>query len=421
MFALIDCNNFYASCQRVFDPSLNGVPIAVLSNNDGCVIARSNECKAYIPMGAAAHEYREVFLKNNVRVFSSNYALYGDMSKRVMATLAEFTPDMEVYSVDEAFLKFVGFDRYDLTDYGRQIHTRVKRCTGIPVSVGIAPTKALAKIANRIAKKFPERTGNAYVIDTDEKRIKALKWLEIGDVWGIGHARAELLKKLKIRTAYDFTQLPDQWVRKEMSVTGLRLKHDLEGKSSIDFEEVKPKQNIACTRSFEGMIREKEDLRERISTFAGTVAEKLRTANLHTNQIDVFLESNRFRQDLQQYRKYIRINADFPTNSTFEINRIALDALDMIFKPGIDYKKAGVVVGKTTPADSYQLKIFGGENPKHIDLFNAVDRLNRKLGETKIRLGCQDLKRKWKMRRESLSPSYTTNWSDLIIVNCENC
>lgn len=421
MFALIDCNNFYASCQRVFDPSLNGKPIAVLSNNDGCVIARSNECKPFVPMGAPAHEYKDIFEKHSIHVFSSNYALYGDMSKRVMSILSEFTPDMEVYSIDEAFLKFIGFENYDLHEYGKSIHKRVRKCTGIPVSVGIAPTKALAKIANRIAKKFPERTGNAYVIDTEEKRIKALKWVGIGDVWGIGRRHAKRLQALNVKTAYEFTLMSDEWVRNNMTVVGLRLKHDLMGISSIDFEEKKPKQNIACTRSFAGMLTDRQDLRERISTFAGTVAEKLRNDRLHTNAIDVFLMSNPFRQDLEQYVKTVRIKTEFPTNSTFEINRIAIMAMDMIYKPGVHYKKAGVIVHTITPADSFQMKIFGGENPKHQDILSVVDRLNRKIGDTKVRLGSQSLKRKWKMRRERLSPSYTSRWSDLITVNCENC
>jgi len=421
MFALVDCNNFYASCQRVFDPSLIGKPIAVLSNNDGCVIARSNECKAYVPMGAPAHEYKDAFEKNNVHVFSSNYALYGDMSKRVMSILAEFTPDLEIYSIDEAFLKFIGFENYDLHEYGKTMHKRVLKCTGIPVSIGIAPTKALAKIANRIAKKFPDRTGNAYVIDSEEKRIKALKWVEIGDVWGIGRRHAKRLLALNVKNAYQFTQMPDEWVRRNMTVVGLRLKHDLQGISSIDFEEVKPKQNIACTRSFDKMLTEKADLRERVSTFAGSVAEKLRNDKLHTNAIDVFLMSNPFREDLPQYVKTIRIKTDFPTNSTFEINRLAILAMEMIYKPGINYKKAGVIVHSITPADSFQMKIFGGENPKHQDVLKVIDRLNRKIGNTKIRLGSQSLKRKWKMRRERLSPSYTSCWDDLITVNCENC
>lgn len=419
MYALVDCNNFYASCERVFNPALNNKPIAILSNNDGCVIARSNECKPFVPMGAPAFQYQNIFVENNINVFSSNYALYGDMSNRVMKTLATFTPDIEIYSVDEAFLKFIGFENYDLTAYGQKIHKTVRKNTGIPVSVGIAPTKALAKLANRIAKKFPERTGNAYVIDTEEKRIKALKWLDVSDVWGIGRKHARRLKEINVNTAYDFTQLPDVWVRKNMSVVGLRLKHDLEGRSSIDFEEVKPKQNIATTRSFEFMIRDQKDLNERISTFAGSCAEKLRQQNSHCNAIDVFIQSNWFRQDLPQYSRYIRIKTEYPTNSTFEIIRLALKALDIIYKDGFDYKKAGVIVSDITPADNFQMGLFHSENPKHQDLMKVIDETNKKIGNTKIRFGGQSLKRKWKMKQERLSPSYTTRWEDLPIVNCE--
>lgn len=420
MFGLVDCNNFYASCQRVFDPSLNGKPIAILSNNDGCVIARSNECKPFCPMGAPAHQFKEIFEANNVHVFSSNYALYGDMSKRVMTTLTEFTPDLEIYSIDEAFLKFIGFEKWDLHEHGKAIHKRVLKCTGIPVSVGIAPTKALAKIANKIAKKYPERTGNAYVIDTEEKRIKALKWTKIGDVWGIGRQHAKRLQALNIHNAFDFSTMSDEWVRRNMTVVGLRLKHDLMGISSIDFEEVKPKQNIATTRSFEYMIDSLPDLRERLSTFAGACAEKLRNEKSHCNGIDVFLQSNPFRMDLEQYTKTIRIKTEFPTNSTLEINRLVLNCLNMIYKEGIKYKRAGVVVHTITPAGNFQTSLFNGENPKHQDLMKVIDRLNRKLGNTKIRLGSQSLKRKWKMRRERLSPSYTTRWNDVITVNCSD-
>lgn len=212
MFALVDCNNFYASCQRVFEPHLIGEPIVVLSNNDGCVIARSNEAKALgIPMGAAAFEYKKCFQENKVFVYSSNYALYGDMSSRVMNILSTFTPEIEVYSIDEAFLKFEGFDLYDLNHYGIQIQRTVTKGTGIPISIGFAPTKALAKVANKIAKKFPDRTKSVYSIDTEQKRIKALKWTKIEDVWGIGRKHAKRLQAKNVFNAYEFTQLPDQY------------------------------------------------------------------------------------------------------------------------------------------------------------------------------------------------------------------
>ena len=255
MFALVDCNNFYASCERVFRPELRGKPIVVLSNNDGCVIARSNEAKKFgIPMGAAAYQYEKTFTDNNIYVFSSNYALYRDMSARVMDILASLAPEIEVYSIDEAFLKFEGCDFINLQEYGRMIVNTVTKSTGIPISVGIANTKALSKVANKVAKKFPDQTGSSYLIDSDEKRIKALKWLPIEDVWGIGRRHAKRLMALGIKNAYEFTQLPDQWVRKNMSVVGLRLKHELEGKPRLDMETAKARQNIATTRSFDKII-----------------------------------------------------------------------------------------------------------------------------------------------------------------------
>jgi DNA polymerase V len=225
MFALIDCNNFYASCERVFRPDLVGKPIVVLSNNDGAVIARSNEAKTLgVPMGAIAFEYESFFHKNNIYVFSANFALYGDMSLRVMNLLQEYSPDIEVYSIDEAFFKLKGFQYVDLFSYGLDMQRRVTKWTGIPISVGIAPTKALSKVANRIAKKFPERTLGAYVMDTEEKRLKALKWLQIEDVWGIGRQHAIRLKSYGVKTAFDFTQLNDSWIKKKHEYCRISIK-----------------------------------------------------------------------------------------------------------------------------------------------------------------------------------------------------
>ena len=223
MFALVDCNNFYASCQRAFNPSLNKKPVVVLSNNDGCVIARSNEAKPFIPMGAVAFKYKSIFETNNINVFSSNYALYGDMSNRVMNTLREFTPDLETYSIDEAFLEFTGFENYNLNDYGLKIREKVLNVTKIPVSIGIAPTKALSKVANKIAKKFTEKTSGVYVIDTEEKRIKALKWTKIEDVWGVGRQISKRLQSINVFTAYDFVNLSDDYVKSKFSIVELKL------------------------------------------------------------------------------------------------------------------------------------------------------------------------------------------------------
>jgi len=418
MYALVDCNNFYASCERVFKPWLNGKPIIVLSNNDGCAVARSNEAKTLgIKMGVPFFEIKEIVEKHNVNVFSSNYELYGDLSNRVMNILATYTPEIEVYSIDEAFLKFNGFDKYfELQSYGVEITKKVKKWTGIPISIGFAPTKALAKIANKIAKKFAERTNSSYVIDNEEKRIKALKWTAIEDVWGVGRKHSKRLRAININTAYDFTQLSDEWVRKNMTVVGLRLKHDLQGIPTIDFEDIKPKQNIACTRSFEKMYNDIDDISERMSTFSAILGEKLRKQNSHCNIISIFVISNQFRKDLAQHRAFLNIKTDFPTSSTFEINRIVQKGLKSIFKEGIYYKKAGVIVSALTPAESYQMKIFGGEDSRHPDLMKSIDSLNKRFGG-KVVFGRNDLKRRHKMRQEKLSPCYTTRFEDILKIN----
>lgn len=417
MFALVDCNNFYASCQRVFEPHLIGKPVVILSNNDGCVIARSNEAKALgIPMGAPAFEFKKLFEENKVFVFSSNYALYGDMSSRVMNILATFTSDIEVYSIDEAFLKFKGFELFNLDEYGLKIQKTVTKNTGIPVSVGFAPTKALAKVANKIAKKFPERTKSVYVIDDEEKRIKALKWTKIEDVWGIGRKHTKRLQAKNIFNAYQFTQLPDEWVRKEMAVVGLRLKKELEGKSTLDLESPKNKKMIATTRSFEKSMTKLEDISERVATFTASCSEKLRRQKSHCNMVMVFVQSNYFRKDQPQYSRNIIINTDFPTNSTIELNHYAQMGLKAIFKEGYNYKKAGVIVMGLTPNNETQLSFFNTSNPRHQPLMSVVDKLNKSYGKNKIKFANQSLGRQWKMKQEKLSKSFTTRIDEIITV-----
>ncbi len=417
MFALVDCNNFYVSCERVFRPDLNGKPVVVLSNNDGCVISRSNEAKALgIPMGAPAFKYQKMFDDHQVAVFSSNYALYGDMSARVMNLLSTFTPEIEVYSIDEAFLKFDGFASMDFGAYGLHIREAVTKSTGIPISIGFAETKALAKVANKIAKKFDEQTRGVYIIDSEEKRIKALKWLKVEDVWGIGRRHAKRLNKLGIKTAYQFTQLSDAWVKKNMSVVGLRLKHDLEGKPTLDLEQIKAKKSIAVTRSFEKNYTEFEQISERVFTFAVTCAEKLRKQKSHCNALMVFLHTNGFRKDLPQYSQNIVVNLPYPTNSSIELCRFAVDGLKKIFKEGFQYKKAGVIVMDLTPENQAQADLFENSDPRHTRLMKAVDQINHSIGQQKIKLGCQDLGRTWKMRQERLSPRYTTQLREIITV-----
>ncbi|WP_373060201.1 Y-family DNA polymerase [Zunongwangia sp. H14] len=418
MFALVDCNNFYASCERVFNPSLNGKPVVVLSNNDGCVIARSNEAKALeIPMGAPAFKFQSLFDKYNVHVFSSNYALYGDMSSRVMNILSDYTPDIEVYSIDESFLKLKGFDHFDLNQYGLQIRYRVIKATGIPISIGIAPTKSLAKVANKIAKKFTSQTGGVYVMDSEVKRMKGLKWTKIDDVWGIGRRYAERLKKINIHNAWQFTQLPNQYVQSKMSIVGLRLKRDLAGENILDLEETQIKKNIAVTRAFETMYSDYDELRERVSTYAVRAAAKLRKQDSCCNLIQLFLLTNPFREDLKQYRAGITLHCPYPTNSSIDLIKLAETGLQKIYKEGYQYKKAGIIVMGLISQNHRQLTLFESPNAKHAILMKTIDRLNRQLAD-KVKFGSQDLGRTWKMRQDKLSKRYTSNIHELINICC---
>ncbi|REA58177.1 SOS mutagenesis and repair protein UmuC [Dyadobacter luteus] len=416
MFALVDCNNFYASCERLFRPDLVGKPIVVLSNNDGCVIARSQEAKDLgIKMGAPAFLFDKLFKDQKVHVFSSNYALYGDISARVMNMLSSYTPDIEVYSIDESFLRFDGFDYFSLQEIGRKMRQQVTQGTGIPISVGFAPTKALAKMANKIAKKRTE-TGGVFVIDTREGLEKEIAKFTIDDVWGIGPRHFKMLQAMGIRTVQDFTRLPDAWVKKQMSVVGLRLKHELQGIRTLDLEDVKPKQNIAVTRSFNENYDDYEWVKERVITFATICAERLRKQDSCCNVLQVFLLTNSFRPDQPQYTPATTVKLPYPTNSGIELAHFAEDALKRIYKSGFGYKKAGVVVMEFTPAADAQLMIFNNSNPKHGNLMAVVDKFNHALGQQKVKLASQDLDRVWKMKRERLSPRYTTRMSEIVTI-----
>ena len=418
MFALVDCNNFYASCERVFNPKLDKKPIVILSNNDGCVISRSNEAKALgIPMGAPAFKYDSIFKKNKVHVFSSNFPLYGDMSSRVMSILSRYTPNIEIYSIDEAFLEFKGFENYDLENYGKKIRKTILKWTGIPVSIGFASTKALAKVANRISKKFDNKTGGVYVINSKEKKDKALKWLKIEDVWGIGFKHAARLKSYKINKAYDFTMLPDDWVRKQMSIVGLRLKKELEGESVLSLEESRsPKKAIATTRSFEKNITHFEGLKERVCTFSICCSEKLRHQKSNCNSIYVFVKSNRHQKNKLQYRNGIVMTLPYGSNSSITISKYAVEGLKKIYKKKIEYKKAGVIVMGLVPNNRTQLNIFEKENPKHQALMKTLDFIAKKEGPSKVKLASQDLKRIWKMKQTKLSSRYTTELNETISI-----
>lgn len=420
MYALVDCNNFYASCERVFQPQLADKPIVILSNNDGCVIARSYEAKDLgIAMGAPEFKIRNELKQKNIHVFSSNYALYGDLSNRVMKTLEAYTPNVEVYSIDEAFLNFDGMKIDKYHDYGLQIKKRIHKWVGIPVCIGFAPTKALAKVANKVAKKFQERTQGIYVIDTEEKRIKALKWTKIEGVWGIGFRLTVKMKANNIHTAYDFT-LPknEAYIRKEMGVVGLRLKYELEGKSVLEMEEPKDKKTIATTRSFDGNITTFVEMKERVSTFATVCAEKLRKQNSCCYGVILYIRKDKYKVEKQKYNFYKLETLPFASNSSITISSVAIKMLAEIFEEGEIYKKAGVIVTQIIPQDQKQFHLFEEENPKHQKLMKVIDDFHKKTGERKIRLGNQDLQRTWKMKQNHLSKKYTTDIKDIFEVKC---
>lgn len=422
MYALVDCNNFYASCERVFQPQYNGKPVVILSNNDGCIISRSDEAKALgVPMGAPEFKIRDLLRQHDVKVFSSNYALYGDISQRVMDVLRQFTPDIEVYSIDEAFLNFEGIGVEDYNDYGQQIRRRILKWLSIPVCVGIAPTKALSKIANKIARKYPEHTKGVYVIDSEEKRIKALKWTKIEDVWGIGYRMKKKMKARNILTALDFIgPQHESWIKSQMGVIGLRLKSELQGKPVLGLEDSITKKSIAITRSFPKQLSDFDSLRERVSTFAAVCGEKLRLQNSCCHTVIVMLGTMEHKSPSTKMYYHYSVTLPFATNSGLTINSTAISILEKIFheNEGLLFKKAGVIVTQLVQENEKQFNLFEDENPKHLAIMEAIDRLNGKLGGRKIRLGTQDMKT-WNMRQDKLSPKYTTKIEDILHVKCQ--
>ncbi len=331
MYALVDCNNFYASCERVFNPKARNRPVVVLSNNDGCVIARSNEAKRLgFKMGTLAFQVEQLIKQHNVMAFSSNYTLYGDMSNRVMGLLSSYVQDIEVYSIDEAFLDLHGFERFGWKEYGTRILTETMRGTGIPLSMGIAPTKTLAKIANKFAKRYPAYKG-VCVIDTDDKRLKALRKTPVADIWGIGRRYARRLSAMGVDTAYDFSLLPPAWVRKQMTVVGERIWKELHGIPCIEMELMPPPKKQICTsRAFGRMLTDYREIADAVTTYAGLCAQKLRRQKSCAASLMVFIHTNNFIKFDPQYHKNIVMQLPVPTDSTLELTKYALEGLRQI-------------------------------------------------------------------------------------------
>lgn len=419
MFALVDCNNFYASCERVFDPRLEGRPIVVLSNNDGCVIARSNEAKALgIAMGEPAFQKEEVYAKNNVAVFSSNFALYGDMSKRVMGTLVRHSAAMEIYSIDEAFLECGGLNTDELNRFASGLRKTVKQWTGIPVSIGVAPTKTLAKVANHIAKRLPDNSGVCALVK-EETIEYCLKKLPVEKLWGVGRRYARFLRSWGINTAWDLRRMPEGWVKENMTVVGLRLQKELKGESCIPMEDQPQKKKEICTsRSFGTMVTELAELKQAVSMYATRCAEKLRKQQSCANLVEVFLHTNPFRPDLPQYQNVRFTHLPVASNSTLTIVEVALAGLQFIYRPGYYYKKAGVIVTGLVPSNTVQYNLFyPTDEDRHMRLMNAMDRVNSRDGQDVLRIAEQGFSRRWTLRQERLSPCYTTRWADFMTIS----
>lgn len=423
MFALVDCNSFYASCEKVFRPDLKHAPVVVLSNNDGCIVARSPEAKKLgIDMAQPAFKIRDLLQKHNVSVFSSNYALYGDISERVMRTLAEFVPAIEVYSIDEAFLDLRGMRNDNWPAFAEEILTTVRQYTKIPTGVGIAPTKTLAKLANHVAKKWKGYSG-VCVLDNPALIRGILDNFPVEDLWGIGRQYARKLNNVGINTAGQLVKAHDSWILKHMTVVGLRLVEELRGKPCLDLETVRSaKKGICTSRSFGKDVTELTDLESAVAAFAGNCALKLRKDNSCTKQIAVFLHTNCFRPDQPQYCNYRVIELPVASNSTPELVKYAIKCLRMIYKEGFSYKKAGVMVDDIFPAAETQLNLFD-ELPRdrHDTINTLMDTLNQKFKKNTIFLAVQgNPETGWQLRQEHLSPRYTTRWTDLPIVTANS-
>ena len=421
MYALADCNNFFASCERVFRPDLNGKPVIVLSNNDGCAVARSNEAKALgIKMGDPFFKIKGIVEKNGVAVFSSNFALYGDMSARVQEVLKTFAPAVEQYSIDEAFLDLNGMMDTDFDALAKRISRECHRLTAIPVSVGVAPTKTLAKIASKLCKRYPKLRGGCYMYRPEDIE-KVLSTFPVEDVWGIGRRSVEKLSSMGVRTALDYTRLPETVVRKLFALPGFRTWKELRGIPCIEFEDmVEPKQSICVSRSFSHQVTTLQEFCEQITTFAGRAAQKLRDQGSYATEMVTFAMTNRFREDLPQTTGGLCSVFPDGTADHKAIVTAAADAARRLFRPGFGYKKGGVVFTKIIPAEAHVRSLFADSAAELRDdrLSASIDSINRAFGTGSILFGIQGDGR-FHMSQDHKSPHYTTRWTDIPSVKVE--
>lgn len=415
MFALADCNNFFASCERVFRPDLQGKPVIVLSNNDGCAVARSNEAKALgIKMGDPLFKIRDIVEKHNVAVFSGNMTLYGDMSQRVRWVLEEYAPSVEAYSIDECFLDLRGITNINFDAYAKEISAQCWKLTSIPVSVGIAPTKTLAKIASKLCKQYPKLRGGCYMHRPQDIE-KVLRKYPIEDVWGIGRKSVSKLKERGINTAYEFTQLSEHSIQSLMGITGVRTWRELQGIPCIEFEDgFKAKQSICVSRSFSSEIYDVKELQEQVANFASSMAEKLRKQRCVTGEMIVFAYTNRFKESAPQSYTNTLVSFSTPTSDQRTIISSAVNATEQMFRSGYGHKKAGVIASKIIPEGEVMHSLFEDSTATEREhkITSALDAINSTFGKGTIKLAVQG-SGKIKTASDNQSPHYTTRWSDI--------
>ncbi len=417
--ALIDVNNFYVSCERVFNPMLEGVPIVVLSNNDGCAVARSNEVKALgVKMGQPWFELKDLAKKHGIIAYSSNYTLYADMSNRVMSILSEYSPKQEIYSIDECFLDLEGFQ--DQLQHGFNIRQRIRQCTGLPVCVGIGSTKTLSKLANHIAKKNDEFNG---VCDLNSLpptlHDEWLNKVAVGEVWGIGRKLAPRLNKHGIKTVLDLKHANSKRLREEFSVVMEKTVREINGVACIEMEEISPpKKQIISSRSFGVTVKDIVSLEESVSSHIARAAEKLRRQLSYAGSVTVFITTSRFNEPSENYSNEYKIKLPTQSDDTLLLTKVALWGLHKIYKRGYKYNKAGVMLSDMVDADHRQLDLFGlrFEDSKSKKLMKVIDQINARMGKGTIKLASQGVDQHWKMKQGSRSQGYTTEWDELVAV-----
>jgi len=415
VYALIDCNNFFVSCERVFRPDLWEKPVAVLSNNDGCIVARSNEVKALgIPMGAPYFQWKDQLTAANVTLFSGNFPLYGDISQRIVTLIRRAAPTVEVYSVDESFVELSDLRVASYEEWALSLRNQIWQYLGVPVSIGLAPTKTLAKAAAEYAKKHPDNPGVYSILGDDDGRIDLLKWLPIGDVWGFGWRSSAKLRELGVATAYDITTLPDTWVQKHFTIRGLRTKLELQGVPALTVEaEHEPQASIARTRSFAHRVRNYHELEAAIANFAAVAASKLRASGEVAGGVVTFIRTGKHTEQQRSVSAYTPFSE--ATEQTGEIIEAALRNLQQIYDPDFGYKRAGVVLTGLATTGAWQASLFARQqdNGRNHALMAAVDEINSKYGVRLIKHATEGLGKDWRSKREMRSPNYTGNWHEL--------